>query len=83
MGSTGHGSGSLREFGTKGVWGTENGGGRAEKPRGESSKSRGISETGGTIAIEKGLTGGSEEKRGGRLKPPCRSPPQPSPRVLR
>lgn len=49
MGSTGHGSGSLREFGTKGVRGTGNGGGRAEKPRGGSSKSLGISETGGTM----------------------------------
>ena len=49
MGSTGHGSGSLREFGTKGVRGTENGGERAEKPRGGSSKSLGISETGGTM----------------------------------
>lgn len=47
MGSTGHGSGSLREFGTKGVRGA--GGGRAERPGGGSSKSMGISETGGTM----------------------------------
>ena len=64
-------------MGRKGYEGWGTGGGRAEKPRGESSKSRGISETGGTIAIEKGLTGGSEEKRGGGLKPPCPPPPHP------
>ena len=52
MGSTGHGSGSLREFGTKGVRGTGDGGrggGIAERPGGGSSKSMGIRETGGTM----------------------------------
>ena len=51
MGSTGHGSGSLREFGTKGVRGrgAGAGGGRAERPGGGSFKSMGISETGGTM----------------------------------
>ena len=54
MGSTGHGSGSLREFGTKGGRGTGDGGRgaggrRAERPGGGSSKSMGIRETGGTM----------------------------------
>ena len=51
MGSTGHGSGSLREFDERGTGdgGQGAGGGRAERPGGGSFKSMGISETGGTI----------------------------------